>query len=76
MLKQYRAAVIGVICMIAAIIVTGLISLKDEQPTDTQPVIMAEQDMTADKESKAGQPLLMVTGDMAETQPQNTKTYY
>ena len=53
MLKQYRAAVIGVICMIAAIIVTGLISLKDEQPTDTQPVIMAEQDMTADKESKA-----------------------
>ena len=54
MLKQYRAAVIGVICMIAAIIVTGLISLKDEQPTDTQPVIMAEQDMTADKESMAG----------------------
>ncbi len=73
MLKQYRAAVIGVICMIAAIIVTGLISLKDEQPTDAQPVIMAEQDMTADKESKAGQPLLMVTGDMAETQPQETE---
>lgn len=70
MLKQYRAAVIGVICMIAAIVVTSLISLKDEQPTDTQPVIMAEQDMTADKEPKVGQPLLTVTGDMAETQPQ------
>lgn len=63
MLKQYRAAAIGVVCMLAAIIVTGLISLKDEQPAeDTQQTIVAEQPTSADKEQLAVTPVLALAG--------------
>lgn len=63
MLKQYRAAVIGVVCMLAAIVVTGLISLKDEQPTeDTNQIILAEQSTLADKEQLSVNPVLALAG--------------
>ena len=83
MLKQYRAAVVGVICMMAAIVVTGLISLKDEQPTeDTDQVMLMEQSTSADKEQLTENPVLSLAGgtdvlarsadvsaDTEETQP-------
>lgn len=63
MLKQYRAAVIGVVCMLASIVLTGLISLKDEQPAEnTQQTILAEQSTTADKEKMMESPVLALSG--------------
>lgn len=63
MLKQYRAAVIGVVCMLASIVLTGLISLEDEQPAEnTQQTILAEQSTTADKEKMMESPVLALSG--------------
>lgn len=63
MLKQYRAAVIGVICMLAAIAVTGLISLKDEQPVEsTGQTMMAEENTSADKAQLGENPVLAMAG--------------
>lgn len=66
MFKQYRAAAIGVVCMLAAIIMTGLISLKEEQPEeDAQQIIVAEQPTSADKEQLAATPILALAGGVA-----------
>lgn len=70
MLKQYRAAVIGVVCMMAAILVTGLISLKDEKPTeDTNQKMAAEQTTSADKEQLLANPVLALAGGVDEQLP-------
>ena len=59
MLKPYRAAVIGTACTMAAVVVTGLISLKDEQPNkDTSQALAMERSMTADKEQHEAGPIL------------------
>lgn len=53
MLKLYRAAVIGTVCMMAAIVVTGLMAFKDEQPGENiGRGMLAEQKETADKEQR------------------------
>lgn len=66
MLKQYRAAVIGVVCMLASILLTGLISLQDEKPADnTQQTIVAEQNTTAEKEKMIESPVLALSGGIA-----------
>lgn len=70
MLKQYRAAVIGVVCMLAAIVVTGLISLKGELPAKgTAQAMMAEEDTSADKAQLRENPVLAMAGstDAAES---------
>ncbi len=59
MLKPYRAAVIGTACTMAAVVVTGLISLKDEQPNkDTNQAMATEQSMSADMEQHEAGPIL------------------
>lgn len=66
MFKQYRAAVIGVVCMIVSVALTGLISLQDEKPVNnTQQTMLAEKNTTADKERMSESPVLALAG-MAE----------
>lgn len=58
MLKLYRAAVVGTVCTMAAIVVTGLMSLEGEQPKEDANQVLTEQKEPEDRQRSTGNLLL------------------